>query len=107
MNVKKAVGGWWFVVGGRQPKQEDRHGNLRITPVAVQPLLVFAETAAGQVIVGFSQSLTVTWNVHCVVWPAVSVAVQVTNVVPLGKVEPDGGVHTVVTPEQLSFAVVV
>jgi hypothetical protein len=37
--------------------------------------------------------------------PAPSVAVQVTVVVPSGKADPDAGVQTVVTPEQLSVAV--
>jgi len=39
------------------------------------------------------------------VLPDVSVAVQVTVVVPTGKHEPEGGVHAVVTPGQLSLAV--
>ncbi len=36
--------------------------------------------------------------------PEVSVAVQVTVVVPTGNVEPEGGLHDVVTPGQLSVA---
>ena len=36
-----------------------------------------------------------------------SVAVQLTVVVPTGKVAPDGGMQLVVTPGQLSFAVTV
>jgi hypothetical protein len=35
-------------------------GEPRVTPVAVQPVLVVAETAAGAVIVGFTLSVTVT-----------------------------------------------
>src|SRR5579871_4064077 len=38
------------------------------------------------------------------VLPAASVAVQVTCVVPAGKVEPDGGSQLIVTPGQLSVA---
>jgi hypothetical protein len=47
-------------------------------------------------------SLTVTVKLHVFVWPAASVAVQVTVVIPPGKVEPDGGVQLAVTPGQLS-----
>jgi hypothetical protein len=39
------------------------------------------------------------------VLPEASVAVHVTVVVPTGKIEPDGGMHAVVTPGQLSEAV--
>nr|WP_252285717.1 hypothetical protein [Priestia megaterium] len=38
---------------------------------------------------------------HVEVFPAASVAVQVTVVVPTGKKEPDGGVHSVVTTLQM------
>lgn len=48
---------------------------------------------------------TVTVNEQVAVLPEASVAVQVTVVVPTGKVEPEGGTHTVVTPGQLSEAV--
>src|SRR5713101_925540 len=47
----------------------------------------------------------VTENVHCVILPAVSVAVQVTVVVPAGKIEPDGGLQATVAPGQLSLTV--
>ena len=60
---------------------------------------------AGQVIV--HADATFTWNVHWAVLPDVSVAVQVTVVVPTGMQVPDGGVHTTVTPGQLSLAVAV
>jgi hypothetical protein len=60
---------------------------------------------AGQVIAGFSVSLTVTVNEQEAVLPDVSVAVQFTVVVPFGKVEPDAGVQLVVTPGQLSVVV--
>ena len=46
---------------------------------------------AGQAITGFSVSLTVTVNEQVAMFPAASVAVQWTVVVPLEKVEPDGG----------------
>jgi hypothetical protein len=64
-------------------------------------------TLAGQVIAGGSVSVTVTVNAHRLVLPAASVATQLTVVTPFGKVEPDSGVQTVVTPGQLSAAVTV
>ena len=63
--------------------------------------------SAGQVMTGFSVSLTVTVNEQLSVLPDASVAVQVTGVLPTGKVEPDGDEQLVVTPGQLSFAVTV
>jgi len=50
-------------------------------------------------------SFTVTLKPQAAVWPLVSVAVQVTLVVPLAKVEPDAGLQATVTPGQLSLAV--
>lgn len=50
-------------------------------------------------------SLTVTVNEQLAVLPDVSVAVQVTVVVPFGKLEPDPGVQAVVAPGQLSLVV--
>ena len=47
---------------------------------------------------------TVTVNVHAAVFPLVSVAVQVTVVVPSLNVEPDGGTHTTEAIMQLSVA---
>ncbi len=60
---------------------------------------------AGQVIDGFSLSLTVIVKVQLSLLPAASVAVLVTVVVPFGNVEPDAGLETTVTPGQLSVAV--
>ena len=63
---------------------------------------------AGQVIEGGCVSLTVTGNMHVAVLPLVSLAVQVTVVVPFWKVEPDGGEQDGVRgPSQLSLAVTV
>jgi hypothetical protein len=45
----------------------------------------------------------VTGNEHTAVFPAASVAVHVTVVVPTGNIEPDGGTHATVTPGQLSL----
>ena len=49
--------------------------------------------------------LIVTVNVQLAVLPDASVAVAVTVVVPTGNTEPEAGVETTVTPEQLSVAV--
>jgi len=50
-------------------------------------------------------SKVVTVNEHVAVLPAVSVAVQTTVVTPIGKHEPEGGLHATTTPGQLSLAV--
>jgi hypothetical protein len=50
-------------------------------------------------------SFTVTVKEQLAVLPAPSVAVQVTVVVPFGKVEPEGGLQVTVTPGQLSVGV--
>ena len=50
---------------------------------------------------------TVTVNEHKAVLPEVSVAVQVTVVVPTGNVKPEAGLQTTVTPGQLSDAMTV
>jgi hypothetical protein len=61
---------------------------------------------AGQLIVGFSLSLTVTVNEQLPVLPCASVAEHVTVVVPFGNAEPDAGEQlTAPTPGQLSVAV--
>jgi hypothetical protein len=60
---------------------------------------------AGHVMLGGCASLIVTVNVQLVLLADVSVAVQVTVVVPLAKVEPEAGVQLTVTPGQLSLAV--
>jgi hypothetical protein len=60
----------------------------------------------GQVIVGDSLSLTVTVNAQEALLPAASLTVQVTVVMPFGKVEPLEGLQlTAPTPKQLSVAV--
>ena len=64
-------------------------------------------TLAGQKMRGFSVSATVTVKTHCVALPRLSVAVQVTRLVPSGKVEPLGGRQTTTGTEQLSVAVTV
>ena len=59
---------------------------------------------AGQVIEGGCVSLTVTVNEQEAVLPELSVAVQVTVLVPSGKVEPEAGTQLTVAPGQLSVA---
>jgi hypothetical protein len=49
---------------------------------------------AGQVRTGGVISTTVMSKVQFAVLPAASVAVQVTVVTPLGKFDPEGGLHT-------------
>src|SRR5882724_1169113 len=49
-------------------------------------------------------AVTVTLKLHEAVFPAASVAVQLTEVVPTGKLEPEAGMQLVVTPGRLSEA---
>jgi hypothetical protein len=56
----------------------------RATPVAVHPLFVVAFTFAGQVIVGFTLSVTVTVCEQVAVLPLPSVTFHITVVVPDG-----------------------
>src|SRR5260370_4421908 len=60
---------------------------------------------AGQAMLGGSMSRPVTVNEQLAVLPVASVAVQVTVVTPFGKDEPLGGLHTTLTPGQLSVTV--
>ncbi len=54
--------------------------------------------------VGASVSMIVTVKVQTLLLPDESVTTLVTVVVPIGKVDPDGGVLTIVTAPQLSTA---
>jgi hypothetical protein len=56
------------------------------TPVAVQPEFVTAFTVEGQVMVGFTLSVTDTTCVQVAEFPEPSVTVQVTVVLPSGYV---------------------
>ena len=60
---------------------------------------------AGQVMWGASSSSTVTVKEQLALLPAVSVAVQWTVVMPVGKRVPLAGLQPMLAPEQLSFAV--
>jgi hypothetical protein len=57
---------------------------------------------AGQTIAGASVSLTVTVNEQVAVFPAPSVAVQITVVVPTANMLPEAGEHKMDEPGQLS-----
>jgi hypothetical protein len=69
------------------------------------PGSVEVTTFAGQVMVGFWVSLTVTVNEQLAVLPEASVAVQVTVLVPFANVEPLAGEQLLVVPGQLSVGV--
>jgi len=58
----------------------------------------------GQVTIGPSVSRTVTVKLQLFAFPLVSVAVQVTVLVPLAKVVPLAGLQSTLTPGQLSVA---
>src|SRR2546427_3054735 len=74
------------------------------TPVAKQaPELTLTVTSAGQVIVGTWLSRTTTRCWQVVVLPLLSVAVQVTRLVPVGNCA--GALLVTVTAPQLSLAV--
>ena len=80
-------------------------GAVQLATAAQRPGAVFWLILAGQVIDGFSVSLTVTSNWQVLLLPAPSVAVQVTCVVPFGKAAPVSGLQTTATlPSQLSAA---
>src|SRR6266536_2481030 len=80
-------------------------GAVQVTTAVQAPTAVVCVMSAGQVIDGFCASLTVTLKVQALVLPLPSLAVQVTRVVPLVKVEPPAGAQTTVTLPQLSVAV--
>ena len=75
-------------------------GVPKITPVAVQVVLVTVTMFAGHIIVGLTLSVMVTVWVLVVAFPEASVAVQVTVVFPIGKA---AGASFVITTEQLSL----
>ena len=56
-------------------------------------------------IVGGVVSLTVTVKLQFATLPDPSLALQLTAVIPFGKVEPDGGLHEAAEPGQLSTTV--
>src|SRR6266446_4597684 len=79
-------------------------GLPRATPVAKQvPAFTLTVTSAGQVIVGTWLSRTTTRCWQVAVLPLLSVAVQVTRLVPVGNCA--GALLVTVTTPQLSLAV--
>jgi hypothetical protein len=77
---------------------------VKLTTAEHWPRSVLTAMLAGQVRTGASVSLTVTVKEQALVLPLASVAVQVTDVVPLGKVEPLASVQAMLAPGQLSLA---
>ena len=78
-----------------------------MTTAEQEPEVALTVMLEGQVMVGFSLSLTVIVNEQLAVFPDASVARYVTVVVPTGKDAPlaKPAVRLTVTPEQLSLAV--
>jgi hypothetical protein len=68
------------------------------------PASVLVTISAGQLMLGGWVSLIMTRKLQFAVLLALSVAVQVTMLVPLANVEPLGGVQLTVTLGQLSVA---
>jgi hypothetical protein len=66
--------------------------------------VVVSAMLAGTVTTGPVVSTTVTWNAAVEVFPAASLAVQLTVVVPSGNVEPDAGVQAKLVTPTLSVA---
>jgi multisubunit Na+/H+ antiporter MnhB subunit len=94
--------------GVNEPSQLSVAVAVKVTATEHIPAGEFIVIGAGQVTTGASSSLTVTVNEQLPELVAESVAVQVTVVMPLGNVAPDGGVQTgVIEPSQLSVAVAV
>src|SRR5688572_7854730 len=79
----------------------------KLTTALLCPGGTTSEMFAGRLRTGFWVSTMVTRNEFVVRLPAISVAMQTTVVVPFGKTEPEGGVHTTVAPGTLSFTVTV
>src|SRR5439155_7111125 len=72
-----------------------------------RPTSVVNTKFVGQMITGFSLSVTVTVKVQLLVFPLASVAVLVTVVTPTGNVLPLGGLLTRLVTLQLSVALTV
>ena len=66
------------------------------------PLSVATVTGAGQGITGGSPSFTFTTNTLAKLFPAPSITVQLTGVVPFKNTVPGAGKQFTLAPEQLS-----
>src|SRR2546428_3204103 len=81
-------------------------GSVKLTAAPHWPGSLFTAMSACALSTGFSVSVTTTLKVLVWVFPCASVTVQVTAVVPTGKIEPETGLEvTAPTPGQLSAAV--
>src|SRR5437899_696269 len=63
-----------------------------------RPRSVLVKTSAGQAIMGGSVSMVVTVNVQFVLWPQLSVAMQLTMLIPTPNVLPEGGLQLAKAP---------
>ena len=80
-------------------------GVPNVTLNATQELFALTTKLTGATIVGFCVSITVTVKLAVLVFPAASVAVYVTVVVPSENTSPELCVLVIVTPAQLSVIV--
>src|SRR6185436_20507801 len=80
-------------------------GADQLTSAVQSPASVLCVMFAGQVMLGFSVSLTVTVKLQLAVLPWPSSAMQLTGVVPRPKLLPLAGEHVTVAVPQLSVAV--
>src|SRR5258705_3556843 len=77
----------------------------KFTTASVRPTSAAWMIFAGHVIRGSSVSVTITLNVFVTEFPLASIARQVTTLVPLLNVDPEGGTQTTSNwPGQLSLA---
>ena len=84
------------------PAQLSEIVGVKVTTASHSPGSLLTIISAGQVTTGASSSFTVTLKVHTLVFPAASVPVTVTSVVPTGNTLPEAGTLTNVAPAQLS-----
>ncbi|KOP78207.1 hypothetical protein AN957_03155 [Cytobacillus solani] len=80
-------------------------GSGKLTNAPLLPGSLNTVISSEQVITGGSESTIVTVKEHSAVLPALSVAVQITGVMPTLKKVPDAGEHETITPGQLSLAI--
>jgi hypothetical protein len=79
-------------------------GDPKITPVAKhEPTFALTVTSTGQVIIGLCVSLTITVCWQVAVFPLLSIAVQMTRLVPIGNCA--GALFVTVGVPQLSLTV--
>ena len=86
------------------PGQLSVTGIWKLTTAPQAPGSLLTVMFAGQVSCGASLSATVTVKVQLDVFPAASVAVATTFVVPRGNADPEAGTLVTLTPGQLSIA---